>query len=413
MNFKLPAQAAHTHALPNVWCIDTSLFSLPFTYHLCEALATAGCQVRLYTRPLRILESPPPEEVQWDTGFYFTAELLLKSPISALRRFAWLLKGASHAWGLARLVRRVGREKPSVVHFVWLTLPLLDQMAIRCIRRTCPVVVMAHNADPLHGKRLPLNGLASYIACYRLADVVATFTPQVRDALLGWGINRERITLIAHPPFRPIRNPARHVVQARATDRCVVLMFGVIRRYKGVETLLEAALQVMETTRNLDVRVIGRCEVDLSALKEEISSRGLGARVLLDTVYVSEERLAREIEEADILAFPYLETDASAALSTGLGSGKAIVLSDVGLFADLPVALGAREDVFVPPGDASRLGALLARLAADRGAYQRNAAAMHQLWRESAVWADVADVLTKAYEQAASRRAMARDYGQT
>ena len=407
MNLHPPKARPDTPAPQTVWFVDASLFSAPFTYHLCEALVEAGWRVRLYTRPLRPLESQPPSDVQWDTGFYRTAELLLRSPVYLLRRLAWLFKGISHTWGLVRLIRQAEREMPSAIHFVWLTLPLLDQLAIRRLRRTCPVVVTAHNADPLHGRRLPLNGLASYVACYRLADVVSTFTVPVEKALLAWGVQQERIALIGHPPFR--QGGATAAPVDKPSSRCVVLMFGVIRRYKGVETLLEAALQVIETTPCLELRIIGRCDVDLSVWKEEIARRGLHVNFVFDPVYVSDDRLAREIAQADVLAFPYLETDASAALSTALGSGKAMVLSEVGLFADLSVAQDARADIFVPPGNAARLGTLLVRLAADRAAYNRNANAMQQLWRDSAGWADVAGVLTRAYRQASSQPA-ARDH---
>jgi hypothetical protein len=62
-----------------------------------------------------------------------------------------LTKGAEHVVDMSRLVRRLRRFRPDVVHFQWCSIPLVDLAALRRIRRFAPVVLTVHDVNLFYG----------------------------------------------------------------------------------------------------------------------------------------------------------------------------------------------------------------------------------------------------------------------
>ena len=71
---------------------------------------------------------------------------------------------------------------------------------------------------------------------------------------------------------------------------------------------------------------------------------------------------------ADLVVLPYRDAEQSGVLFTALAFGKAIVLSDVGGFAEVAAHGAAR---LVPPEDPQALAAAIGDLLADRAARER------------------------------------------
>ena len=138
----------------------------------------------------------------------------------------------------------------------------------------------------------------------------------------------------------------------------MVLSYGLIRPYKGIQTLLQAWRGI----ENAQLWVVGRPMTELGPL-----SATAPAGVTIVPRFVTPAEEAALFERADIVVLPYERSDRfgfSGVLATALGHGKAIVLSDVGGLAEVgadPIQPAAR---LVPPGDAAALHAALGR--ADR-----------------------------------------------
>jgi glycosyltransferase involved in cell wall biosynthesis len=139
--------------------------------------------------------------------------------------------------------------------------------------------------------------------------------------------------------------------------RPVVLYFGLVREYKGVDVLLEAFRDVPDA----ELWVVGR---PLGVSMERLHRLAPPGRVRFVERYVSDAELPAFFRRADVLALPHRSVDVSGVLFAGLAFGKAMVLSDVGGFRELVEDHGAGR--LVPPGDPEALGAALVELLADR-----------------------------------------------
>jgi len=149
-----------------------------------------------------------------------------------------------------------------------------------------------------------------------------------------------------------------------AEDRRVALFVGLIRPYKGVDVLLEAAAGLPEGSDWLVV-VAGEPWGRLgSELEQQAETLGLVDRVRLDLGWVPEDRLADLMDAADLLVLPYRRGSQSAVAPMGLARGVPVLATDVGGVPE--VVKDGVNGVIVPPSDAAAITAALEGLERDR-----------------------------------------------
>jgi glycosyltransferase involved in cell wall biosynthesis len=187
----------------------------------------------------------------------------------------------------------------------------------------------------------------------------------VRDAQgRGEGIRSVRDAQGRGEPFAKSTAPrarahARGAINLES-NRPIVLMFGLMRPYKGIDILLDAwrGAQGEAPIEDAELWVVGMPKMDISGLQA-----GAPSNVRFDPRFVVDDDLPACFERADLVVLPYLQADQSGVLFTALAFGKPLLLSDVGGFPELASTGAARV---VPAGDSRALGKALRELLADR-----------------------------------------------
>ena len=124
-----------------------------------------------------------------------------------------------------------------VVHFEWLPVQPLDA---RLLPRGRPLVVTAHDVLPREARP---GQRAAQRRLYERADAVVVHSHHGRERLVvDLEIDPERVHVIPHGAFDHLAEmPAAPLpAELEAVDGPVVLFFGLLRPYKGVEVLLDA-----------------------------------------------------------------------------------------------------------------------------------------------------------------------------
>jgi glycosyltransferase involved in cell wall biosynthesis len=223
-------------------------------------------------------------------------------------------------------------------------------------------------------------------------DAVIVHSEYGRRTLVGLGVDAAKVHVIRHGAFEHLAartaQPARLPAELEAAQDTVVLFFGLLRPYKGVEVLLEAwrQLERSEAADRAELWIVGQSRMPLDPLRRQA---GPGVRFV--PRFVSEDELHALFRRADVVVLPYVRTerlDHSGVLATALAFGKAIVLTEVGGFPEVAAEGAAR---LVPPGDPTALADALGTLADDRsererlGRQAKAAAKRSYSWREAAV----------------------------
>ncbi|TGN34585.1 glycosyltransferase, partial [Paracoccus liaowanqingii] len=177
------------------------------------------------------------------------------------------------------------------------------------------------------------------------------------DALVGWGIARDRITVIPHGPL-PINlsfGIATH--QQERDHRWTFVLFGRLQEYKGLDILIEALAEMPAAVRaRMRVIVAGEPFYDVAAVQRRAMSLNVSDVVDWRLTRLTECEMASLFEEADSFIFPYRRIEASGVYYTVKGLGKWIVASDLGSFSE---EISNEIGRLVPPADASALAAAM------------------------------------------------------
>ncbi|MGI9185320.1 MAG: glycosyltransferase family 4 protein [Solirubrobacteraceae bacterium] len=363
-----------------VHIVDPPAYTPPYDRALCAALARAGAEAELVTSDFVYGEVAPAHGYRVSERFYLRA---VGRPASRLRQVTKLV---THVPDMLAY-RRAAARSADVVHFQWLTVPWLDGSLLP----DRPRVLTAHDLLP----REPRPGQArAQRRLFDRMDALVVHSEYGRRALSeGLGVAADKVNVIPHGAFDELAAAPADVSlppDLAAVDGPVVLFFGLLRPYKGIETLLDAWRGVT----GAELWIVGRPRMDLAPLRA-----GAGAGVRFVPRFVGDAELAAFFRRADVVVLPYAPTDRfdfSGVLATALAFGRATVVSDVGGFSEV-AAYGAAR--LVAPGDVEALRAALAELVGSPSARETLGAAALAAARGPYSWDAAARATLALYER--------------
>jgi glycosyltransferase involved in cell wall biosynthesis len=358
-----------------VHLVDPSAFTPPYDRALAAALARAGIDVELITSRFPYGPVPAPEGYRVDERFY---RLAGRRAPDARGRMA--VKLAEHVPEM--LAYRRAARRADVVHFQWLTVQPLD---VHLLPRDRPVVLTAHDVVP----REPRPGqIAATRRLVNRVDRVVVHSEHGAERLRGeLGVPDERIRVIPHGAFDhlPLIGDSKLPPELAGAEGPVILFFGLLRPYKGIDVLLEA----FRSVEGAELWIVGMPRMPLEPLRAKA-----GPRVRFVPRFVPDGEIPALFRRADVVVLPYREIDQSGVLYTALAFGKPMVLSRVGGFPELGDA--AR---LVTPGDAGELANALNELVADPAERERLAAAAAHAAEHEYGWDAIARRHIAVYEE--------------
>lgn len=336
--------------------VDPSAFTPPYDRALCAALARAGAEVELATSRFLYGSVPPAEGYTVSERFY---RRTAGRGLGATARLPF--KAAEHLPDMLRFRREADAD---VVHYQWLTAPPLDAHLLPPLR---PRLMTAHYILPPHPSRRQVR--AAHRVFDRMDAVVAHSEHSARRLREEVGLPADRVRVVPHGAFDYLtRLPEEKPLPAElaGAEGPVVLSFGLLRPYKGLENLLEAFGEV----EGAELWIVGNPRMPVEPLHELAALTG--ARVRFITRFVEDAEIPAIFRAADLVVLPYLDAEHSGVLYTGLAFGKPLVLSAVGGFPEVAETGAAR---LVEPGDTAALAATLRELIADPAGREELAAA--------------------------------------
>jgi glycosyltransferase involved in cell wall biosynthesis len=354
-----------------VQLIDPSAFTPPYDRALAAALARGGAEIELLTS--RFLYGPVPAAAGYRVEECFYRRSAARGLHAPARR---AFKLAEHVPDMLRLRRRADAD---VLHYQWLAVPALDALLLPPLR---PRVMTAHYVLPPAPSRRQVAAARRLFG--RMDAVIAHSEHGAARLRSEVGLDPQRVRVIHHGAFDYLtRLPEEKPLPAEleGAEGPVILFFGLLRPYKGLDVLLEA----FRSVPGAELWIVGNPRMDVAPLRRLAAEAP--ARVRFLSRFVEDAEIPSIFRRADVLALPYRDIEQSGVLYTGLAFGKPMVLTDVGGFGELAAHGMARV---VPPEDTGALAAALRELIGDEAARSelaeaaRRAAAGPYSWDETA-----------------------------
>jgi glycosyltransferase involved in cell wall biosynthesis len=270
--------------------------------------------------------------------------LLVRRRLTWYNPFSWIFEGLF--------------TKGRLLHVQWWSLPLFPVFfAISTLFKIKgkPVVITVHNVLP-HEKS-PLFVMLSSIL-FRLGDHFIVHSKSGRNQMMDhYGISGEKISVLPHGSLDFHRRKHVDSVALRnemgvSTDDKIMLLFGIVRHYKGIEVALKAMPEILSRIPEARLVVAGKLWVDWAPFQKLIENFSMEHRISTFLKYIPSENVHKFFEISDLCIFPYTHFESqSGAGATAVSFRKPMIVSDVG---GLPELVPSRKFV-VPPNDPSAL----------------------------------------------------------
>lgn len=381
---------------------DPGNFTPHYVINLCHALSEQGVDVSLIT-------SVPYFERLPHTGRYPNHNLFFRTFASRLGRsrllrrhprLRYVLKGLSYPIGLWRTWRELKDRPPAILHAQWALLPVLDTLLFTALKkRGWRIVYTAHDLLPQTASRM---NKWQFRRLYQLADVLIVHAEAPADKLTRTaGVPREKIQVVKHgnlgvfcaADLEPAE--ARHALDLDA-DGPLLLFFGLIKPYKGLEYLLQAMPLVLRGSPRVRLLIAGEPMESFARYQKLIARLGIGGAVVLRLGYVPLQQLPVYFCAADLVVLPHVHTAMSGVLRFAFGYARPVVVTSVG---GLPEAVEDGHTGFVvPPRSPKALAEAIGRGLRDPARLIEMGREARRIRREHYSWDKVARRTIELYE---------------
>jgi len=286
------------------------------------------------------------------------------APVPAFRTDALLDSIGPLSW--RRVAAHLERFAPGLVILKW-WMPFFGPSFASAVgplrRRGTRVVLVCDNLVP-HEKR-PFDDLFSRWML-RNSDGYLVMSDAVERDLdrLKPGAPRRRV---AHPLYAQFDRGRFDRASARAklgldADAEVVLFFGYVRRYKGLDTLLQAWPLVRAQRPRATLVVAGEFYEDSGPYRALAEQAGGAPHVRLLERYLPDEEVEAVFKASDVVVLPYRSATQSGVTHVAYALGVPVITTDVGGLAE---TVTAATGLVVPPEDPSAIAAAIVRYFAE------------------------------------------------
>jgi D-inositol-3-phosphate glycosyltransferase len=293
-----------------------------FNEAFCRAMNVAGIDTKIISFSLQYPNFLFPGKTQFDTG-NGPQDIRIETKINSINPLNWL-----------KIANQIIAEKPDYVVFrYWLPFmgPCLGTIAKWIKKGTAiKVIAITDNLIP-HEKRFGDTAFTKYFV--KQCDGFVTMSQSVLDDLKEFIITDKKIFL-PHPIYdifgkKVEKSVALKHLQLNENDKHI-LFFGFIRKYKGLDLLLEAMADKRIKQLGLKLIVAGEYYEDATYYNQIISKNNLENSVILKTEYIPTEEVRYYFCAADMIVQPYKTATQSGVTQIAYHFEKSMLVTNVG-----------------------------------------------------------------------------------
>lgn len=305
-----------------------SLVGNDYSFCLCSGLNSAGIDVDLVVT----------EDRQVNTEAAFSLKFWAPSKGQATGK---VKKTGLYIKYLMDLLRYIRKNDIKVVHFQFFRRERIEVLFYVLLRMLgVKVVFTAHDIFPHNRRKIdyPLRSLV-----YRASQGIIAHSEHIKKKLKEeFDVNDEKIFVIPHGDFdyylpeTPVpQSMARKTLGLKKEDQ-VVLFFGFIKEYKGLDLLLDAFETAAAENPRLKLVIAGMPESEQlqSQYEARIQQMDAGNRVIAHFKFVENEMIPVYFSASDAVALPYKNIYHSGIVHLAYSFAKPLIATKVGDFEE-------------------------------------------------------------------------------
>ncbi|WP_462323579.1 glycosyltransferase [Desulfoplanes sp.] len=229
--------------------------------------------------------------------------------------------------------KSIVRFGPQIIVFPWWVIFWAPQLLyiIRNIRKKIKtkIIILCHNVSD-HESNKTKENINKLVM--NLADVLITQSTDETKKLSRLINKNKKIITAFHPTYKKLCSKNLKLCDKKKKNQ--LLFFGFVRKYKGLDVLLDA-LPLVQKKKKIHLNIVGEFWNDKQYYLDKIESLKINESISLVDEYVPNERLAEYFFSADLVIQPYLSASGSGVSQLAYGFGVPVIATKVGSIAEV------------------------------------------------------------------------------
>jgi glycosyltransferase involved in cell wall biosynthesis len=297
-----------------------------FDHRLAKEFIEHGYDCQIYSFSLQYPNFLFPGKTQY-TDEVPPAGIKIVSAINSMNPFNWIKVG-----------NRIKKEKPDVI-VVRYWLPFMGPALGTILRRVkknrhTKIICIADNVIP-HEHRPGDKAFTKYFL--KTCDGFIAMSEKVLSDLRQFE-KEKPAKLVPHPLYDNFGEPVSKMNARKelgiGNSESVILFFGFIRKYKGLDILLDALRIIKQDINpqisNLKLLIAGEFYEDRKPYLEQIDNLGIRDNVILRTNFIPDSQVKYYLCAADAVVQPYRSATQSGVTPLAYYFEKPMIVTNVG-----------------------------------------------------------------------------------
>lgn len=233
---------------------------------------------------------------------------------------------------LIKIKNIVKRERPNVLHLQGIVHLKLETLFYKSIKKYADIICYTvHNVLSHETKRSESKNLKSF---YNICDIFCVHNNYSKELFKSKNNIEKNIYVIPHGCYDQYKNKDK---LKHNEDKIVFLLFGLIRKYKGIDILLEAISKLpREVLDNSRFVIAGNQRAKYDKFDYIGYAKKLGIYEYIDFKirFIRDEEVEELFSNSDCCLFPYRNVYGSGALLMAYTFEKPIIASNIPTFIE-------------------------------------------------------------------------------
>jgi len=295
-----------------------------------------------------------------------------------------------------KLLRRIIAFNPEVIHFQGG--PYLLSIILPLLQRKVSLIMTFHDVKPHLGENKLYKRLNQFIG-RRYSDQIFVHGKRLKEQMIeeyNFPSQKIHVIPIGEHNVAPLRKYEKQNVK---TEENIILFFGRIWEYKGLEYLIKAEPLITEAVPDAKIIIAGTGE-NFSKYENMMVNRD---HFIVYNYYIPYKEGFVLFQKCSLVVLPYIEASQSGVVPVVYGFKKPVVVTNVGAIPE--IVDDGITGFIVEPRDSHALAEAIIKLLKDKNLRIKMGENGYKKLKRDLSWENIAEKTIQVYKKTITTRA--------
>lgn len=285
-----------------------------------------------------------------------------------------------------KIMEYIDNFKPDVIHIhtvdFWM-LPFIPWL------KRYPIIYSVHDSIPHIGENQDIITIITHMIFFLFVNKIMTFSENEKNKIIKHFFVRSKNIFVAplgiYDMYPGINN-------SNQNDKNIILFFGRIREYKGIEILIQTEPYLSKRVTEYSIIIAG--EGDFSIYQKFIRDSD---RFKIINRFISDAEINQLFSQATIVVLPYIDASQSAIIPIAYAFNKPIIASNLPGLKEF--VINNETGILVPPKDSASLAKAIYLLLTNKNELKRMSENIINNNKIKFSWHSIAKEVINQYKQ--------------